>query len=117
MKEMICIVCPRGCHLKVDEKTLAVTGNTCEKGENYGKNEVTHPVRTVTGTVAIDGSIHARLPVRTDRAVPKEKMFEIMDALHSFRAKAPVKRGEIMIKNVCGTGADIIASRNMQSIE
>ena len=113
MREMVCIVCPRGCRLKVDETTLEVTGNTCARGAEYGKNEVTSPMRTVTGSVAITGGIHPRLAVRTDRAIPKDKMFDIMDALHGFTAHAPVKRGEVLIENVCGTGANIIASRNM----
>ena len=113
MREMICIVCPRGCHLKVDEETLKVTGNSCENGENYGKNEVSHPVRTVTGSVAVEGGIHPRLAVRTDKPVPKDKMFDVMDALHAFKAKAPVKRGDILIANVCGTDANVISSRNM----
>ena len=113
MREMICIVCPRGCHLKVDESTLEVTGNSCPRGAEYGKNEVTHPMRTVTGSVRVEGGIHPMLAVRTDKAVPKEKMFDIMEELHRFTAKSPVKRGETLISNVCGTGADIIASRNI----
>lgn len=113
MKEMVCIVCPRGCRLKVDEATLEVTGNTYPRGAEYGRNEVTRPMRTVTGSVAVTGGIHPRLAVRTDRAVPKEKMFDIMAALHAFTAHAPVKRGEVLIENVCGTGANIISSRNM----
>ncbi len=113
MKEMICIVCPRGCHISVDEQTLKVSGNTCPKGEEYGKNEVTSPMRTVTGSVGIKGGIHPRLAVRTDRAVPKEKMFEIMEVLHSFTTTSPVKRGQVLIENVCNTGANIISSRDM----
>lgn len=113
MKEMICITCPRGCHLKVDEETLEVTGNACPRGAEYGKNEVISPMRQVTGSVAIAGGIHARLAVRTDRPVPKSKMFDIMSVLHSFKVKSPVKRGSVLIENVCDTGANIIASRDM----
>lgn len=113
MKEMVCIICPRGCHLKVNEETLEVSGNFCEKGAEYGRTEITSPVRTVTGSVAVTGGIHSRLPVRTDKAVPKDKMFEIMSVLHKFTAESPVKRGEVLIENVCGTDANIIASRDM----
>lgn len=113
MREMVCIVCPRGCRLKVDETTLEVTGNTCPRGAEYGRAEVTHPTRTVTGTVAVTGGIHPRLSVRTDRPVPKEKMFEVMAALHGFTAHAPVKRGETLIAHVCGTEANVIATRDM----
>ncbi|MBE6692678.1 MAG: DUF1667 domain-containing protein [Ruminococcaceae bacterium] len=113
MKELVCIVCPRGCHLKIDENTLEVSGNSCPKGEEYGKTEISNPMRTVTGSVSVIGGIHPKLAVRTDRAIPKAKMFEIMKQLHSFTAKSPVKRGEILIENVCDTGANIIASRDM----
>ena len=42
MANIICIVCPKGCRLTVDENTLAVTGNGCPRGAEYGKNELTH---------------------------------------------------------------------------
>ncbi len=113
MKELICIVCPRGCHLTVDEETLAVTGNSCPKGEEYGRNEISRPLRTVTGSVAITGGIHARLAVRTDKAIDKNKIFDVMKALHSHKVASPVKRGQVLIENVCDTGANIIASRDM----
>lgn len=113
MKEMICIVCPRGCHLSVNEETLEVLGNSCPKGSEYGKNELTNPMRTVTGSVEIVDGIHSRLPVRTDRAVPKAKMFDIMEELHAYVCNAPVKRGQILIENICGTGANIISSKDM----
>lgn len=113
MKEMVCIVCPKGCRLTVDEETLEVNGNSCPRGEEYGRNEVVSPMRTVTGSVEISGGIHNRLAVRTDRAVPKSKMLEIMETLHRFKVASPVKRGDILIENICGTGANIIASRSM----
>lgn len=113
MKKLVCIVCPKGCRLEVDEQTLEVTGNTCLRGAEYAKNELTSPMRTITGSVEIIGGIHSRLAVRTDKAVPKAKMFEIMQALHEHVAYSPVKRGSVLIENVCGTGANIISSRDM----
>ena len=112
-REMICIICPRGCRLTVDEETLEVKGNSCPRGAEYGRNEVTSPTRTVTGSVRVEGGVHPMLAVRTNRPVPKDKMADIMKALHSAKAVSPVKRGEVIIKDVCGTGADIIASRDI----
>ncbi len=41
MKELICIVCPKGCHLQVDEQNdYQVFGNSCPRGAEYGKNEL-----------------------------------------------------------------------------
>lgn len=114
MKELICIVCPRGCHLRVDEANdYAVTGNSCPRGAAYGRAELTHPTRVLTSTVRIDGAIHRRCPVKTDRAVPKEKLFEIMDALNGVTLTAPVALGQIVLENVAGTGANVMATRAM----
>lgn len=113
MKEMICIVCPRGCHLSVDEQTLEVKNNSCPRGAEYGKNEMTSPMRTITGSVSIRGGIHRKLAVRTDKPIPKGMMFDVMDMLHSCIVYSPVKRGQVIIQNVCNTGANIIASRDM----
>lgn len=113
MKELICIVCPGGCRLTVDEQTLEVSGNACPKGLEYGQSEAKNPKRTVTTTVSIEGALHPRLPVRTDIPVPKEKMFEIMVVLHRFEAVSPIKRGQVLIENICKTGANIIATRDM----
>ena len=56
MTELICIVCPKGCHLKVDEeKDFAVTGNGCPRGAEYGKKELTNPTRVITSTVCVEG--------------------------------------------------------------
>lgn len=114
MKELICIVCPKGCHLKVDEeKAYAVTGNGCPRGAEYGRNELTNPTRVVTSTVRCEGGTHPRCPVKTDRPVPKGRIFEVMNALEGITLTVPVAVGQIVIENVCGTGANVVAARNM----
>ena len=116
MKELICIVCPQGCHLKVDEENgFAVTGNACPRGAEYGKMELTHPTRVVTSTVRCQGGLYPRCPVKTDRAIPKERMFDVMAALEEVALPAPAAVGQVVIENVCGTGADVVATRNMPS--
>lgn len=113
MKELICITCPRGCHLKVDEKTLTVTGNSCPRGASYGIAEVTNPVRTITSTVKIEGAALKRLPVRTDKPISKKLMFEVMKELDKVCLKSPVRRGDAVIKNILGTDVNIIACRDL----
>lgn len=114
MKELICIVCPRGCHLKVDEENgYSVTGNNCPRGAEYGKMELTHPTRVVTSTVRCTGGSHPRCPVKTDRAIPKELMFRVMEELEGVRLTAPVSVGQVIIENICGTGANVVAARNL----
>jgi CxxC motif-containing protein len=113
--ELICINCPRGCHLKVDDK-LNVTGNFCPRGAAYGKQEVTNPTRTVTSTVRISGAELPLCPVKTKCPIPKGKMFEIMSSINATKIKAPIHIGDIVIPNVCGTGIDVVATRDMEKV-
>lgn len=114
MKELICIVCPKGCRLTVDEaRGYAVTGNSCPRGAEYGKAELTHPTRVVTSTVRCTGGAHPRCPVKTDRPVPKGKVFDVIEALEGVTLTAPVSVGQVVLENVCGTGANIIATRDL----
>ena len=112
MKELICITCPRGCHLKVDDN-LNVTGNTCPRGETYAKAELTHPVRMVTSTVAIASVIESRLPVKTKEPVPKELIFPVMEEIRKTVVKAPISIGDVVIENVCNSGVDVIATKDI----
>lgn len=113
--EITCIQCPIGCALTVtvDGDNVTVTGNTCPRGYSYGVKEVTHPSRTVTSTVAIDGGELPRLSVKTRSDIPKEKIFDIMEEINRTKVKAPVNIGDTVIKNVCGTGVDVIATKSV----
>ena len=94
IKELICICCPKGCHLRVDTANdYAVTGNACPNGAAYGKEELTHPTRILTSTVRVEGGLYPRCPVKTAQAVPKEKMTEVMAALDRVTLHAPVAPG------------------------
>ncbi|NME36181.1 MULTISPECIES: DUF1667 domain-containing protein [Fusobacterium] len=112
-KEMICIVCPMGCHLTIDTETLDVKGNTCPRGAEYAKEELVAPKRVITSTVRITGGLHHRLPVKTNGAIPKDLNFKCMEELAKVELKSPVKVGDIVIKNVLNTGVDIVACRDM----
>lgn len=114
VKELICISCPMGCHLKVDVDNKTVTGNTCKRGEIYGLNEVTNPVRVVTSTIKVNGGELPVVPVKTAGAIPKKLNFECMKVINETTVNAPVKMGEVLIKDVLGTGIDVVASRNIE---
>ena len=114
MTNLICIVCPKGCHLAVDEENdYNVTGFGCQRGVDYGKKELTNPTRVITSTVKIGGGIHKRLPVKTSRDIPKGLIRDAMALLDAVELTAPVKVGDVVVKDVCGTGADWVASRGM----
>lgn len=114
MKELTCIVCPKGCRLKVDEENdYQVTGFSCQRGEEYGRQELLHPTRVLTSTVRISGGLHARLPVKTNGVLPKEKLFEAMRLLDAVSVQSPVKAGQVIVPDVLGTGVSFIATRSM----
>lgn len=118
MKEIICIVCPKGCHLLVDEQNdFRVTGNGCEKGIEYGKIELVNPTRVITSTVAIAGAAHPRCPVKLNRPIPKALVLEAVKTLDGLLLTAPVQCGQVVVQNVCGTGADFVACRTMHQKE
>lgn len=112
MKELICIICPRGCHLKVDDE-FNVTGNSCPRGAVYAKNELTHPTRTLTSTVRIMSLKEVRLPVKSNVPLPKERIFDAMEVVNKTFVKAPIKIGDVVIKDILGLGVDIVATKDI----
>ena len=114
MTELICIVCPQGCHLKVDEENgYEVKGNSCPRGAEYGKKELVNPTRVITTTVAIEGGIYRRIPVKTAGDIPKGMIKDIMDEINKVVVKSPIKVGDVIIENVLGTGVDVVSAKNM----
>ncbi len=115
-KQLICINCPIGCRLtaKIEDGVVTeVTGNTCPRGKRYAEQECVHPERTVTTTVRCIGGELRMLPVKTSRPIPKELIFDCIAALKDVSATAPVAMGSVIVENILGTGADIVAARNI----
>ncbi len=114
MKELVCIVCPKGCRLHVDEENdFSVTGHSCPRGAEYGHNEIKNPTRVLTSTVRLEGGLYRRCPVKTDKAVPKRLLLDIMQALNAVSLNAPVKAGQVVLANVCRTDANVIVTKNL----
>ena len=107
-----------GCRLTVDDSDLAdvkVSGNTCPRGAKYGKEEVVCPKRMVTSVVRVEGGDVAMLSVKTKDAIEKSKIFDALDALKGVNVNAPVKIGDVVVKDVLGTGVDFIATKNVSA--
>lgn len=116
MKEMICINCPMGCRLTVDDSdksNIKVTGNTCPRGVTYAVNEVTSPKRMVTGSVKVVGGDIPMCSVKTVEAIPKGLIFHCLDALKKVTLAAPIAIGDVVVANVCDCGVDVIATKNI----
>ena len=114
-RELTCIVCPKGCPLKVELENgeiREITGYTCPRGKQYATDECTHPMRTVTSTVrATDGRV---VPVKTSRTIPKERMFDLMKEINAAAVTLPVRIGDVVIADVLGTGADVVVTANIE---
>ena len=104
-KDLICIICPRGCSLTAEQSgnELNVTGNACPKGKAYAINECTNPVRTVTATVRVSNRHNCMVSVKTATPVSKYKMMEVMDALRSIQVSAPLNIGDVVLRDICGS--------------
>ncbi|MGM9858213.1 MAG: DUF1667 domain-containing protein [Bacilli bacterium] len=112
-KDFICIVCPKGCRIHVDNDSK-ITGNTCIRGEQYVRNELTCPKRMLTSTVRINSKIYNRLPVISSEELPKELIESVVKELDNISLKVPVHIHDVIIENVLGTGVNIIATRSIE---
>lgn len=113
---LICIGCPLGCPIAVEmegQTVKSVSGNTCPRGDAYARKELTNPTRIVTSTVRVAGGRLAMVSVKTASDIPKGKIFDCVKALKDVEVKAPVKIGDVIVKDVAGTGVDIIATKNV----
>ena len=104
----ICINCPMGCPLTIEEKdgVVTVTGNTCKRGELYGKEEYTHPRRNVTTLVRLQNGGVASC--KTSTTVPKEMIFDVVKFIGTLTCSDDVKIGDVVAKDVLGTGPDVV---------
>jgi len=114
-KNLICIVCPVGCRLKVTgtPDDLKVEGNICEKGVVYAQEELTNPLRMICTTAKIKGGIHSVIPVRTDKPIPDKYKLEVVNEVNKIVLTSPVKMGDVIIRDIFGTGVNIVAERDM----
>jgi CxxC motif-containing protein len=115
-KEMICIGCPLGCYLSVDyigTTIRDVSKNRCKVGLEYAEKEISNPERTLTTTVKVK---HGHLPlvsVRTNKPIPKNRIFDAMNLLAKVEVEAPIKIDEPIIQNIFNTGVNIVATKNI----
>ena len=115
IRDLTCIVCPKGCQLKVElegKNIISVSGYTCKRGLTYAETECTAPMRTLTTTAPVEGG--GVVPVKTDKPVPKELLFDCMKVVNSIQVSKDAKLGDIVIKNILGTDANIVTTRNVQ---
>lgn len=117
-RNLTCIICPNGCELAVETDAaggvLAVTGHICPRGEAYARQEVTAPMRNLATSVAVQGGVLPLCSVRLTAPIPKQRIFEVTAAIHALRLTAPVAAGQVLLPDVLGLGADVIATRSVE---
>jgi len=118
MKEihLTCISCPIGCALTVrmdGDKVVEITGNRCPRGEAYARQEVTAPQRTIATSVKVEGGILPLVSVKTDKPIPKSLIPQLMELVKSLSVSAPVKIGQVLVPNILGTPANLVATKTV----
>ncbi|BDC93815.1 DUF1667 domain-containing protein [Treponema bryantii] len=114
---LTCIICPMGCSMEVEvetdadgnKKVLSVKDNGCKRGEQYAAKELQNPTRTLTSTIKVNGGVLPVVPVKTAGEVPKNMLLQCMEVVRRASCKAPVKRGDILLYDLLGTGINVIA--------
>ena len=114
-KELVCIVCPKGCRMKIEANndSVIVRGNGCKRGETYAIKEMSNPTRVLTSTVVVKYSDVKRLPVKTKGEIPKELMFKSMEIVNKIEVSPPIRIGDVIIENILDTGIDVVACKSI----
>ena len=113
-QKLVCISCPVGCELEVEVeagRVISVAGNRCPRGEAYAREEVTDPKRVLPTSVKVMGGELPLVSVRTDRPIPKRLIPRAMEVIRGLAVPAPVGLGQVLVRDLVGTGANLIATR------
>lgn len=112
MEDLVCIVCPNGCVLQIEKVNgeVKVSGNMCKRGCDFALKEINNPSRTLCTTVRTIYKDAPRLSVRTDGEIPRNLIFDAMEEINKITLDRPVKRGEIIVKNIENTGINVIST-------
>ena len=115
---LTCIGCPLGCSLTAVPTAdgFDISGYTCKRGLEYAKKELTRPERTVTSTVRVSGGKANVVSVRTATDVPKDAIFQVMEAINAMVVPAPVKIGDVLCENIAGTGVALTATKGVAKV-
>ncbi len=114
--KLTCISCPVGCQITVQmdgDKIIAVTGNSCPRGEAYARQEVIAPQRVIATSVKVDGGELPLVSVKTDKPIPKQLIPQLMKYVKSLAVAAPIAVGQVLARDVLGTDANLVATRKV----
>jgi CxxC motif-containing protein len=98
------------------EKILDISGHTCKRGEKYARTEVIDPRRTLTTTMRVREGKSPLVAVKSERPLPKGLLFGCMGEINKTAVRAPVRIGDTVIKDILGTGIDIVATERVSGV-
>lgn len=118
-RRITCVNCPLGCRITVEPgpERLTVSGHECKQGKEYALQEYADPRRSLTGTVRVENGFLKRLPVKTASPIPRDMVAAAARALDNVTVRAPVKCGTVIARNLAGSGVNIVATRDLKSID
>lgn len=112
-REITCIICPVSCRARVSLQNgdvLEVQNIECPRGREYALQEIRAPMRDFFTTVRVTNAPTQVISVRSTGPVPKVKLKECAFELAKIKVEAPVRRGDVIVKNILGLGVDIVAT-------
>jgi len=115
-QEITCIGCPLGCRMTAEiGEAVAIKGNMCVIGYEYGLAEVQTPKRILTASVKVmRGEGYEMLSVKTNAPIPKECMMDCMAVIRGYCAEGEYAVGDVVIRDILGLGVDLIATREVR---
>lgn len=119
-RDFTCIICPNGCEIHVEtegDQIRSIEGFHCPKGENYVRQEMTAPMRTISTSVLVEDGVLPLASVRLTNPIPRERIFDAMEEIKNVRVKAPVTMGTVVIKGILGYDSDVIITKNVENVQ
>lgn len=116
-KDITCIVCPIGCKILIttNGKNFEILkGSKCKRGMEYARNEALDPRRMLTSSVLVTNGEWPLVSVKSSKPIPKDKIFTVLREIKQTKISAPVKSGQIIIKNIANTNIDIVATKSIR---
>ncbi len=111
-----CLLCPNGCEIEVryeDRRIHEISGALCSKGDQYVRQELLDPRRSIASSILVKNGHLPLVSVRLSRAVSKNMIFPIMAEIRKQQVEAPVALGQVLIRQVLGLDCDVVATKNV----
>lgn len=115
-KQLTCVQCPLGCALEVclgeDGVVVRVTGQSCQRGEEFALQEAVSPVRVLTLAVPAPGALEPP-SVKTTAPIPRDLIPVAAEAIRRLYPQPPIAAGTVLAANICDSGVDVVATKRL----